>query len=988
MNAGPIDIPSSLALAQRCLEQSSGENKGQAQILSRFAQREVMSLARVAVQVVDTDSMAGMGAPYDVYENEDEDDSDDCKQSGDEHCDQDGDDMVAVLGDNLSTGFLIAGSKVGGWRSSAGDVELTALELVHAMQPRRRAGKNKALAGLWWHPKQDAVQAVDAAAGSLEGTFIGQVLKRLREAEAEVIKRGGGVGATVTAAAVLDVLYKQGGSVEGVLDYAKGVVGAARDHGVKIDFGNASIKTTKGIDGKPTAGSLWGAVALRKTIGSDGESKIDQAAVADGTTADQGDGEAAAENSVLYDEDGELTAFDTGSELRVSMEQLLLSQGNTERTVEVVQHEFAHDMFVLAPLHGAPNMRTASGISTTQIWVRANYFLSRTVLEHWRTADTRQVQEWLSKAVESEMRVYFLASVIEARQACAPRDIPFFTTIKHTAFNSIEHSLQAGQKMMETQVPSCTSGKMVPRVVRWVEDFFHNAAVRAYVGSRDFRRLRKAIWAFATCKHQACLPAMYKGAIEYGKKKQEEWKCAYKNPTNKQQRILKRASSKSGGLVSSGAGSGSEEKSAEDICEGRTPRKKFDYQKRANIDTRRKTLARTRIVPLFRAIDTAIARAAHYVLPSTVDLTPNRTKLETLQAKLETLQGRTHKAANLHGNQSSLPAAAKIRSDLRADIDDKADQQLTDKEKEDFQQAFDRHDVDESGTIDKSELATVMRSLNQNPSEELLKRMMDTMGGKDDGEIDFKEFIKGLGQFLSELKKNKTSADDVKERSWYSCDSKEAKDTFGHKSSRFEKLEIASALPDLVGTIVRYVGPNPYRGDRRSPLCGQERALNQGMEGDQAHGTFWTLKSVLEAPTEDSLEADRKEKRPLKYPRLLILGPGDHERTIAYDPSEIDLYFLPPWADKDVWRGAMKTLLRGARLGSGSSFWRVAFMKHMLQAGLSGTTLLGKQGGERKNRGKSATVGGGIVMTSNALAAHTANAAMQPPPPPVRGPWD
>ena len=66
--------------------------------------------------------------------------------------------------------------------------------------------------------------------------------------------------------------------------------------------------------------------------------------------------------------------------------------------------------------------------------------------------------------------------------------------------------------------------------------------------------------------------------------------------------------------------------------------------------------------------------------------------------------------------------------------------ELTDEQIQEFREAFNLFDLDGGGSIDESELGTVMRSLGQNPPPEELQEMIaavDTDGG---GEIEFEEF--------------------------------------------------------------------------------------------------------------------------------------------------------------------------------------------------------------------------------------------------------
>ena len=73
--------------------------------------------------------------------------------------------------------------------------------------------------------------------------------------------------------------------------------------------------------------------------------------------------------------------------------------------------------------------------------------------------------------------------------------------------------------------------------------------------------------------------------------------------------------------------------------------------------------------------------------------------------------------------------------------------ELTDEQIQEFREAFNLFDLDGGGSIDESELGTVMRSLGQNPPPEELQEMIaavDTDGG---GEI-----ISAVGKCVAEVK--------------------------------------------------------------------------------------------------------------------------------------------------------------------------------------------------------------------------------------------
>ncbi|XP_038066029.1 calmodulin-beta-like [Patiria miniata] len=79
-------------------------------------------------------------------------------------------------------------------------------------------------------------------------------------------------------------------------------------------------------------------------------------------------------------------------------------------------------------------------------------------------------------------------------------------------------------------------------------------------------------------------------------------------------------------------------------------------------------------------------------------------------------------------------------------IDDLSEAQIAE-----FRQAFSIFDKDGDGTITHKELATVMRSLGQNPSEAELQDMINEADQDGNGTIDFTEFVSMMGQKMKEL---------------------------------------------------------------------------------------------------------------------------------------------------------------------------------------------------------------------------------------------
>lgn len=65
---------------------------------------------------------------------------------------------------------------------------------------------------------------------------------------------------------------------------------------------------------------------------------------------------------------------------------------------------------------------------------------------------------------------------------------------------------------------------------------------------------------------------------------------------------------------------------------------------------------------------------------------------------------------------------------------------------EETREAFMLFDKDNNGTIDTSELGTVMRSLNMNPTDTELKDMINEVDGNGNGSIEFEEFVAMLSR--------------------------------------------------------------------------------------------------------------------------------------------------------------------------------------------------------------------------------------------------
>ncbi|XP_059090628.1 calmodulin-A-like [Tigriopus californicus] len=84
---------------------------------------------------------------------------------------------------------------------------------------------------------------------------------------------------------------------------------------------------------------------------------------------------------------------------------------------------------------------------------------------------------------------------------------------------------------------------------------------------------------------------------------------------------------------------------------------------------------------------------------------------------------------------------------------------LTPEQIEEFKECFQMFDKDGDGTIDTTELGTVMRSLGQNPDEEEVEEMVDEADEDGSGSINFPEFI-GL---MMKKQQGSQTVDDIKQ---------------------------------------------------------------------------------------------------------------------------------------------------------------------------------------------------------------------------------
>jgi len=84
---------------------------------------------------------------------------------------------------------------------------------------------------------------------------------------------------------------------------------------------------------------------------------------------------------------------------------------------------------------------------------------------------------------------------------------------------------------------------------------------------------------------------------------------------------------------------------------------------------------------------------------------------------------------------------------------------LTEEQISEFREAFELFDKDGDGTITTKELATVMRSLGQNPTEAELQDMINEVDIDGSGSIEFNEFL----TMMSKKIKENESSNDIRE---------------------------------------------------------------------------------------------------------------------------------------------------------------------------------------------------------------------------------
>ena len=66
---------------------------------------------------------------------------------------------------------------------------------------------------------------------------------------------------------------------------------------------------------------------------------------------------------------------------------------------------------------------------------------------------------------------------------------------------------------------------------------------------------------------------------------------------------------------------------------------------------------------------------------------------------------------------------------------------LSEEQIQEYKEAFSLFDKDLNGSITIKELGAVLRSMGQNPSENDIKEMIDSLDDNENGTIEFSEFI-------------------------------------------------------------------------------------------------------------------------------------------------------------------------------------------------------------------------------------------------------
>ena len=126
-----------------------------------------------------------------------------------------------------------------------------------------------------------------------------------------------------------------------------------------------------------------------------------------------------------------------------------------------------------------------------------------------------------------------------------------------------------------------------------------------------------------------------------------------------------------------------------------------------------------------------------------------------------------------------------------------------------YRDAFDMFDIDSSGTISSSELASVMRSLGQNPTDGEVTLILDKIDIDHSGTIDFDEFVTLMSPTAREGNQAGIPAEQEED-----AELKEAFRVFdkdGNGTISFDELSIVmKALGECLDSFLQWVFRDPF----------------------------------------------------------------------------------------------------------------------------------------------------------------------------------